>query len=250
MAEKKTKRQYPIRLDISEPGRARAAPARNANLDPLEAVLPQAVAAQRSASADTDRYWSEGRIPEALGAAIRPMATVPAGAVNDLVVSPLAALGSGAARAVGGFLGFTGDETKRKTKAAPAAATRDRTIKTIAPRQAEPEITPQDRALAYVDTLLRGPVTMREAQAATNMLPAPAKPQTNKDKIYGSTADLSQALFSNQVEQAKALAATDPEGAQAIVEKATDEYFKRQSAILGVNPANLAMAQMLDIDEE
>jgi hypothetical protein len=169
-------------------------------------------------------------------------------------VVPAAAPLSKAALAKGagllGLIGLTvagrpGDEEPVAARPAAAAARA-----AAATPEAEAVITPQDRQLAFVDTLLRGPVTLREAQAATSMLPAPAKAQTNKDKLYGATDELAQSIFASQVAGARELAATDPVGAKAIVEKATDEYYKRRIAILGVDPGKLELANLLNAEEE
>lgn len=98
--------------------------------------------------------------------------------------------------------------------------------------------TPQERALAFVDTVLRGPVTMREAQAVSGMLPAPAKPQTAKDTLfgqYGSALDSAYRMQIASIQSQLTEGKTDDAGARKAAESASKEYLQMLGGVLGAN---------------
>lgn len=122
-------------------------------------------------------------------------------------------------------------------------------VRAAAPVLAAP-LVPQERMSAFLDTMLRGPLTLREAQAASNMLPAPAKPRTASDVVLGETAKLSQQIYADQIAQATEMAKTDPDAARDATARATDAYFARQAGLVGFNPLQLAQAELMNQPEE
>lgn len=111
-------------------------------------------------------------------------------------------------------------------------------------------ISPHDRQLAALDTILRGPFTRDDLDLVSRSLPAPAKAATYKDTVLGETAKLSQQIFANQIAQAQELAETNPQAARNATAKATDALYQRNAALVGMNPLALAQAQMFGPAEE
>jgi hypothetical protein len=193
------------------------------------------------------------------GAATRTAMAIP-GIAAPLVAPIIATVGSQRGRVavrdfVDGLIGNPKGGKKAPVQATPAPAparARQPVEESLAiGRTAEPVITPHDRQLAFLDTVFRGPLTMREAAAYSQMLPQQAsKAPTAKDTVLGETAKLSQAIYQNAIDQATELAKTDPEGARAITEKATAEYFNRQAGLVGFNPVQLAQAALMGGVEE
>lgn len=227
------KREYPIRLDISQQGPAKAAPRKGG--------AHGAGAAIRSVGEGATR----GLLPRAL-------ASIPV--VGPLVAPAFTQSGRVAARdfldgLLGNPKGGARSDPKTFRSNAPIEDIPDPVGAARAAGQAagpQAAITPYDRQLAFLDTVFQQPLTMREAQAYSGMLPArDTKTQTAKDALIGETAKLSQSIFQSAVDQAQELAKTDPEGARAIVDKARSDYFNRQSGLVGFNPVQLAQAQLM-----
>lgn len=212
-------------------------------------MFPASAQVAQQSRENTARYIDQGQIARAVGSGlVAPLVTYPAAVVEDVVGRPARTVASSLVDVLGGALGSGGS-----TAVAPAAPAASR--QPVAPQRAveaamakgraAPAVTPQARALAAIDTILRGPFTLKEFETAVGALPAPAKPQTTKNTVLGQTAELSQQIFQNQITQAQELAKSDPESAQAAVAKATDDYFKRNSGLVGFNPADLVNAQIL-----
>lgn len=111
------------------------------------------------------------------------------------------------------------------------------------------EIPAVDRQSQLIAAILGSNLTVDEATKVTSILPAAAgggKAPSAKDNVLGNAAKLSEALFQNQVNQATELAKTDPVGARAIVDKATQDHFARQAGLVGFNPVQLAQAALLN----
>ena len=119
-------------------------------------------------------------------------------------------------------------------------------------RQMTPDqfVTPRDRLNAYIDTVFRTGATIREAQALGGMVESTPRPQTTKNTVLGQTAQLSQAIYADQIAQAQQLGKTDPEAARAVVAKATSDYFNRNAGLVGFDPTKLAQAQLMAGAEE
>jgi hypothetical protein len=175
---------------------------------------------------------------------MRRVATLPVAASYDMVGRPIAAIAGGVPGFVGGLFGSSGSEVVPQAKAKTVAKA---PAKTAAHKvAAEPQyLTPEQMLQAQFGSVMARPHTMKEAQLASGLLPAPAKALTPKDVAIGKTMDASEGMYANQIAQAQALEKTDPEGAKAVAAKATDEYFKRQAALLGFNPMNMTMADMM-----
>ena len=113
-------------------------------------------------------------------------------------------------------------------------------------------ITPQDRAMAAIDTLLRGPFTLREFNAATGALPgiaATSTKQSNKDKLYGTASNLSDSLYAAELAQASKLTGAARDEA---VLSATEKYRQQLLETLGVDASKqalLRLAQQADGEE-
>lgn len=159
------------------------------------------------------------------------------------------AKGTGIAALLGLSASGRQDATPAQAVEQPKALAKAPTIAAVA-KDADRTPTPQERQLAFVDSLFRGPLTMREAQMATGMLPAAGKPRSSKDIVTGDAAALSQAIFQNDIANAEKLAESDPEGARALTAKAMEAEFSRRAGLAGLNPMNLAQASMMQGDPE
>ena len=160
--------------------------------------------------------------------------------------------GAGKLAGLAGLLGLSIAGRQDDTPAVavkPAAPAQAKTVATKAPAAAERGPTPFERQLAFVDSMFRGPLTLREAQAASGMLPAPPKPQTDKDAAFGDTAAISRAIFQNDINNAIEKGKTDPAAGQELTAKALEQRFARQAALFGTNPMNLAYATQPQSDE-
>lgn len=219
----------------------------------IERMLPAMVAAEDASAADQVKALNRGDYLGALGASARRIVTVPVAMADDVVTRPIKTALSGVAQFGRGLIGSQGSSVvsqptkpslrQRFADLAPSTNVNPRGQLKIAPAAAK--TTPQEKQLAFLDNVFGGALTLNQATAATAMLPAAGKPQSAKDKLYGDAAAISQQIFANQVKQAEALAGADPAAAKDAVAKATDEYFKRQGGLLGFNPMNLQMADMI-----
>lgn len=266
---------YPIRLDISRPGQpVVVAPPRGGSGNPvrLDIATPGVVRAFPGRSEEPKTAHGFGQyiarkaadFGSVLGNALHMTA-----ATNPATI-PYEVLSHQSNRVairdfIDGLMGNPkgGARTPVQPAAAPtsldqATAAQAARVALAAGRGAQNPITPQDRVAAFIDSQFQGPLTMREAAAFSGMLPdvataraASGKGPKAKDTVLGQTAQLSQEIYQNQIDQAKALMATDPEGARAATEKATQDYFNRQAGLVGFNPTNLAQAALMaGADEE
>lgn len=115
-------------------------------------------------------------------------------------------------------------------------------------RTADQPFTPQERMLAYLDTVLQGPVSLRQAQAVSGMLPAPAKVPTIRDQELGRTAQLSRDVFADTIGRLQAQFQNKEITEKQLREatgKATDAYFRRNAGLVGLNPNNLVQSELL-----
>lgn len=121
-------------------------------------------------------------------------------------------------------------------------------------RAATAALTPYDRQLAALDTIFKSPnATLTDLQAATAMLPAVPKQGTKKDAAFGQTAELSRAIFEQQIASISAqkdAGEIDDAQAQLATKQAMEAEFQRQSGMQGLNPMNIMQAQMMAPDEE
>lgn len=223
MADKKT--QYPIRLDISQPGNVRTAPERsfahqigstvgdaikNVVLgNPVTGVVPLVRSIYGSAPVQS---FTEGALGLAPGAMTAP---APAAAPKVAAKAPAAAAG------------------------------------VVPPANLQPiAITPQMRALAEIDSILSQPHTRKEARETMAMIPAPLKPATGKNRVAELGAQAAQDWFAGQVAAADKLKVSDPEGARSAVAQAQTEYLRWLATLAGGDPAQQALAGMYSPAEE
>lgn len=237
MATKKAQPQYPVRIPLT-----------NENPQyPVRVDLPPPGPAPSTAMA--------------VGQALRRSTqTAPQNAVDALpIIGPaihfarpaLAAVPSAFSDFVKGLTG--GGAAQAATPApAPAKAAGYGPVEPVAAamtagRQADATpITPQQRLLAAVDTILSHPFTMRDLNTVANIrgdLTAPVKPQTARDQQYATVGAIADAQYKAELDAAQKLGTQAEQ--DAAIAKATDKYFSRQSSILGANPLNLSMANMV-----
>lgn len=219
-----TKRAYPIRVDISQQGAGREA-----------TPVPTAY---RVASAVGDGLaWAGNRAADAIpGVAL-------ARVLNQAVNSPTLR------SATEGVFGLT----PGALAAAPVVAA----AKTVPKVQAEtvPQnavaaassktATPQDRAMAAIDTILSQPFTMREFETATGALPQVASSSakvSNKDKVFGTASGIADTLYQAELGQAAKLTG---EAKDAAVLKATENYQRNIQGLLGVDASKQALADAI-----
>lgn len=239
-------------MDISQPGAARPAPARSTPTLAQQAgqiarqMFPRLNAARESVVRDAQSADTPAR---AAGALARGIATYPAGFVDDVVGTPVRTITGAAAPFFGGLVGSTGSRAVRampeaETATGPDMAARDSIAAAMnAGREAREAVTPQDRMLAYIDTLLSGPVTLREAQAASGMLPAQGAPRSAKDQAIGSASSIADATYQAELQRAQSL--TDEAARDEAIQKATDRYFNRVATVSGANVSNLSLADFM-----
>jgi len=187
------------------------------------------------------------------GTALRYVTGTAGPGLVPVAARALPSLGTiGKAAGLATLLGLSISGRQDATPAAPVATPQ----KAAAPKAqvaAPMELSPQDRQLAALDTILRSPnKTLSDLTAVTGMLPRPKQTST-KDALVGQTAQLSQAIFQAQVSDATKLHAegkiTEDE-AKAMNAKALEAHFQRQAGIVGLNPLNLVQAQLMNPGEE
>lgn len=210
------RQEYPIRMDISRPG-------------PAQAPVSNGAAAGRAVRRAAANQIASTPVAQALALA---------SAIGSSIIPRATEFMSG----VTGIRPVLPEASTAKPAMQVAAIPRQPAV-AVAPK-AQRQPTPQERMLAYVDTLLRGPVTLREAQAAAGMIPAPTKPVSAKDKIAASAANIADTQFQLDLAATQKMQAGEEQDAARA--KAADAYFRRQAALLGVNPMQLAMQDMLE----
>lgn len=249
MGDQTRQQNYPVLVDISQPGPGRA----------VQAPTPQPVTA-RSVGAGINRFVADAMSTYAAPALRRTAQIMPATAI------PVALGGTQERRVAtrdfveGLFSGNSQPAPAQAPDKAPVDAEKlvklavDPVNQALAQgRAATPTITPYDRQLAALSAILGSRnMTLSDLQAATSMLPKPNKPITAKDTMIGQAALSSQQIFQQQLNAAAELAKSDPEKGAAALDKARAENFQRQVAILGANPMNVALAQtqLPDPDKE
>lgn len=181
----------------------------------------------------------------ALGAV--PVASrLPVGQIAKFLVPGAAALG------IAGMASGGGDAAP--AQAAPVAdASSTVTTGPARPMQPTDYITPRDRLSQFLDGVLSGPVSINQARAIGGLVEGTPKPQTFKNQVLGQTAQLSQQIFQSQLEHAQEQLASGTiteAQAKAAVEKATEMRFQRDAGLAGLNPTQLAQAQLMSPDEE
>ena len=100
-------------------------------------------------------------------------------------------------------------------------------------------LTPQERQLAYLDTMFKKPLSMRQAVALTGLLPAPGKAPSVKDVRLSQAAEASNMLYSQAI--AAAQQEPDTAKAQALFKSASKEHYRRMLAEGGGNPNSLGV---------
>jgi hypothetical protein len=191
-----------------------------------------------------------GAVADSIGTAARQAAGIPGEIFARTIGDQDARV---QARAfIGGLLGIPDDpDTSPVAKAVALAAPAAPAASRAASVAAKPVADPRTKQMEFLDRQFSRPLTMREAAAYSNMLPAPARPGSAKDAVFGQAAAFSQSLFQQQIAQATELAKTDPEAGRALTAKAMEAHFQRQAGLVGFNPMSLAQAQMLqDADED
>lgn len=148
-----------------------------------------------------------------------------------------------------GLLGLSiaGRQDPGTPAAAPAVARATPQPAAAAPKPtAKPVITPQDRAMAAIDTILSQPFTLREFETATGALPvvasATTKGGTAKDKVFSSAAGIADMLYQAQLAQASKL--TGDARDQAVYD-ATEKYRANLLETLGIDPSKQALADAM-----
>lgn len=203
-------------------------------------ALPQAVSLVPTAGIGTAARFLTGRAGPGL------MPVVAAAAPKASTVAKAA----GAAGLIG--LSVAGGQDNTVTPAKPVAAPEKPVEAALAAGRTLPaEITPYERQLAALNAIFKSPnATLTDLQSATGMLPKPNKPASAKDNVLSETTALSQAIFQNDIKNAEELAKTDPEGARALTAKAMESEFQRRAGLVGLNPMNIAQAQLMAPAEE
>lgn len=224
--------------------------------DYVAMAYPQTARAIRSSREDQGKAWSKGDYGRTIGASLRQVVTVPSGIVYDTVVPPAKALWNGAGSVLGGLIGSDGSTTVNRAYTPPSerpargAQVVDAALQ-AGRKVADSPLTPQEKMLAHLDTLLSRPMTLRGMAAVSGALQQTTsntpRPASAKDNVLASTAEISQATYNAQIKDimAKRAAGTmNLEQAQAATTKATDAYFLRNTALVG-NPLSFAQANML-----
>lgn len=267
--------QYPIRVELP-PARPAAAlpvgvPVNRGRRVPTmgdtiatytRAIFPQTTRAIDSSNRDAAAAYAKGDTVRALGASARKIPTGIAGLAYDATVPAISAIWNGGGRLLGGLLGSDGSTTVNRAFTPPAPAAQQRAAAPVdaalqAGRVAATSpLTPQERMLAHLDTLLSRPMTQRGMQAVSGALAETTanspRPRGAKDTVLDQTAEISQSVYNSEIErimEARRTGAMTLEQAQAATGKATDAYFLRNTALVG-NPLSFAQANMLPSPDE
>lgn len=226
------------------------------------AMFPQTYRAIDKSEADAARAWQQGDTMRTIGASSRKYVTGIPALAYDITVPPVRALWNGGGRLLGGLLGSDGSTTVNRAFTPPAPAAQQRAAAPVdaalqAGRVAATSpLTPQERMLAHLDTLLSRPMTQRGMQTVSGALAETTanspRPRGAKDTVLDQTAEISQSVYNNEIErimEARRTGAMTLEQAQAATGKATDAYFLRNTALVG-NPLSFAQANMLPSPDE
>ncbi len=218
---------------------------------PSGAYFPSTAAAVRKSNFDAGNAYAKGDTVGALGASARKIATVPMGIVDDTVMRPLATVTGGAARFLGSLIGSDGSTTVNQAYTPPkpveaALASGRGATATL--------MSPADEMKVKLHAILgNGPMTLREAQAISGMMPASPKPVTAKETVLDTTAQISKAIYADtikDIQTRRAAGELDQVGTQAETAKATNAFFLRNTGLVA-NPLSFAQANMLpDPDED
>lgn len=224
----------------------------------MRAAFPQTYRAIDKSNADAAKAWQEGDVARTIGASGRKYITGTAGLAYDATVPALSALWNGGGRLLGGLIGSDGSTTVNRafTPPAPAQAAASSANPVDAAMQAgrtaaTSPLTPQEKMLAHLDTLLSQPMTQRGMQAVSGALAETSanspRPRAAKDTVLDQTAEISQSVYDNEIKrimEARAGGSMTLEQAREATGKATDAYFLRNTALVG-NPLSFAQANML-----
>lgn len=239
MAEEKrtrtpTARQYPVRLDISQPA---ANDARTAGENFRTAVSN----AWDDAKANTQRQLLAsfpliGTMAAALGSqdfrvAARDFVEGAAGQPR-----PAARAAAPTVSGVGPQGRYTPEQIAARDSVAAAMS---------AGRGAVETITPQQQMLQALGGILSRPHTMRDLKTVGEFLPAPTKARTARDVAAGEATAVAREVLASKIAQAQELAQTDAKGAAAVREKAMMDYMNFNAGIGGLNPSQWAQSLML-----
>lgn len=214
----------------------------------------EALATARQLARD---FAARGETARSLGAGIlRPVVTAPVGLVRDVAAVPMSAIAP-VARFLGGALGSSGSDAVTVASAPEAPAVVKQPVSPVdaalaaGRAAASTSLSPQERTLAAIDSILRGPVSIKDVQGLAGVFPALTKvPQTERDATIGKVAQTSEDIYQQEIKAATELAKTDLPAAQAAAAKATDAYFQRGATLVGANPLAAAQAKLLNPDDE
>lgn len=217
----------------------------------LRSMYPNLNTARVRTNTAVQDNLNKGQYARAAGRAVLGAADQVGGFVNDTITAPAMALGGGIRSFLGGLVGSSGaknDAGKPLPKAAAAKPTTPVAKALAKGAAADPVISTGDDIHKFISARLKAGVTNHDLQALAGIaaaVPAVTKSaQTNKDKIIGQAADVTDALFASEVAQAQKLGANSPEFVTAI-QKATEKYRVNLATLGGVNPQGLSMQQML-----
>lgn len=108
------------------------------------------------------------------------------------------------------------------------------------------ELTPQERTLAALDSVLREGFTMRDLQTVAGALPGvvgAAPKASQKDAIFGRAAGTADALYQANLAAAQQL--TDQATRDKAIMEATEGYRRNLIETLGVDPSKQALAELI-----
>jgi hypothetical protein len=209
-------------------------------------VSTQAAVADASAKGDYAR--AAGR------AVTGDLLQMPAGLVNDVVGRPVGMIARGIGSFLGGAIGSSGSSSDAITtpvvaKPVPVAVATNPVANAMAQGRVAPApVSAADEIHSFIANRLAAGVTNHDLAALSGLaqaVPALTKvQQTNKDKIAGTAAAVTDAEFASELAAAKKLGADSPEY-QTAVQKATDNYRTRLATLMGVNPQGLTMQEMI-----
>lgn len=233
----------------------------------LRSMYPNTAAAADRSQAAIQSNIDDGQYARAAGRAVLGAADQVGGFINDTVTAPAIALGGGVRNFVGGLLGSTGKASSPRKAATPraAAATPNNPVSKAMAKgaAADPVISTGDDIHKFISARLKQGVTNRDLQALAGIaatVPAVTKSaQTNKDRIIGQAAAVTDQVFANEAAQAEDAArqrlgasadiARDPEYRKAAL-AAAERYRVNLATLTGVNPQGLTLQALAAQQED
>lgn len=238
---------YPVRVQLPPATPARSAPAR---AYPVRVQLPP----PGPLPAGGEARAAGVRAREFVGSLMQP--TAADRQMNQIVGSNLSAFGSGAARFIEGLLGMSnGGLTRSNAGTAPKPAAKPAAVAAPAapekPRLTVDDVaTPQDRALAVIDTLLKNPGTsyQRAMGAIGGLAQTAPKALSPKDASGADVDKINAATFNamlQDISKQKASGNLSNEEASKATDSAFNTYLKRRAATWGFDPMKITMADLI-----